>query len=596
MPATIYSYISILKACSEFPKLTIKTMLVPINDNFNKTIFFYELRSLVIQNNIAFEYFSEDNFFDFSPDVVFLPIPYESLLPKSILDMIDEIESKIAYIPYGLETGGGGFNASYQFNLPLHNKAWRIFARSESHRKMFSRYKQNGSSNVVVTGAPRLDLYRDIDKLDCEELLSNIAGRKAVIWAPHFTVSHDNAPIQWSSFTMLKEHILKIFKERIDTHYLIFRPHPFFWRQLLDRCHWTHEEIQELKEEFEKLENATIDINSNHMITFKASNALIADCGSFLIEYFNVNKPILYTSPPNGYGLNDDRENILKGVEVIDDDIVKSLNTFLDNLELGIDKNIETRAEALAQIFYTPKKQTVGEAIVQEIVQALEKGDTYLTPSYKYQDNEFSKLFWKNSQNHYLAPKDYYDKLEVILSDFLENLNLKLYSIIDIGCGDGRYTRLFAQYSQFVSGMDISQSFIDKAIKNTIKSNETNINFFVEDIYSVRNVARYSMVSCMGVLSNIIDEVAFNHVLSNICTMVAEKDGLLLLKESLSIKENLYLTSEYESGTYYAVYRNIEQYINCVKGHGFKLLNEIVLSDVDEIGRINKLFLFHKNS
>lgn len=79
---------------------------------------------------------------------------------------------------------------------------------------------------------------------------------------------------------------------------------------------------------------------------------------------------------------------------------------------------------------------------------------------------------------------------------------LKKKKIIDIGCGDGIFTKkLIALNPEFVTGVDPNEAAIAIAKKNT--SNIKNINFQVMDIYEIPLIQRYDIAIIRGVLHHL---------------------------------------------------------------------------------------------
>ena len=83
--------------------------------------------------SLSIPYLLENNFSlkDFQAQVAFYPAPYASFFSDNLQpEKVVEMGCRIAYVPYGLEVGGGAFNARYQYDTDIPRLAWRIFARS----------------------------------------------------------------------------------------------------------------------------------------------------------------------------------------------------------------------------------------------------------------------------------------------------------------------------------------------------------------------------------------------------------------------------------------------------------------------------------
>ena len=370
---------------------------------------------------------------------------------------------------------------------------------------------------------------------------------------------------------------------------MIFRPHPLLWNRLEEKGIWSYDEIIDFKRKIAELGNSYIDENYEYMDSFKESDALITDAGSFLLEYLWVNKPILYTYPPNGYGLNDDSEIILNAVITLGENPLQTINSFIFNAKKENQDLEEKRLLARQKLFYNPKNgMSVGEYIIKNIVLACKKGDLFVAPVSNFKRDIKAHQYWEKSNNTYLGTKNYYDLQEKSFKNFLTKIGF-INTAVDIGCGDGRFTFLLANFAKNVHACDISEKLLAKAQSNAIKNHLNNITFFNESILEIKELTRYDLVSCMGVLSGMVSEVRFTRALHYLKSLINTNGGKLILKESLIKGRPKYspIISRYT-----CVYRNYEQYINVIKSLGFDLIQEEILYEDKNTKLVNSLFLF----
>jgi hypothetical protein len=255
--------------------------------------------------HIPYKVGDEYNIFLDRPDLVFFQNPYDSTRPEKYSSRIlSNYNFKFAYVPYGLEVGGGDENIQWQYNQDVQKKAWRIFARSERHKKMFQQYCDSKGNNVVVTGHPKLDLLNEqVDTKIYLKFKRKIEGRKVVLWSCHFTVG--NPPILWSTYQMYSEHIFSYFSQNQHLA-LILRPHPLFFPRMRNEGIFSEQQELEFRANIDNYPNVILDENSDYHASFNLSDALMTDAGSFLMEYLPTKKPILYLENSNGPGLNEE--------------------------------------------------------------------------------------------------------------------------------------------------------------------------------------------------------------------------------------------------------------------------------------------------
>lgn len=219
--------------------------------------------------------------------------------------------------------------------------------------------------------------------------------------------------------------------------------------------------------------------------------------------------------------------------------------------------------------------------------QLLGDQNAFLRPPIASQDHANASAYWATSFNTYLASPDYYNKQETILREWL-NGQQAFGSIIDIGCGDGRFTGVFADYAGDVLGVDISPSLIEQAERFAAHSGKSNITWNVASLDDFKNIVDYDLVSCLGVLSGFIDDHAFMRAVSSLVASVRDQ-GILLVKDTLSLGADRLV-----SGEYTALYRNVEDYLAAFTGCGLVMDEELPLSESQDACFKNSIFVFKK--
>ena len=205
-------------------------------------------------------------------------------------------------------------------------------------------------------------------------------------------------------------------------------------------------------------------------------------------------------------------------------------------------------------------------------------GDSYL--------NLRSKLFWKFSDNTFFGSKNYYIKQEIELTKILDLLTCSKKTGLDIGCGNGRFTRIIATYFDKVFAYDISSKLINEAILYETK----NIQYSKKDLSKhYPNHILADTVFCMGVTSTIISHSDFVSLLENLSSSL-DNGGILITKDTLAFKKE----KKMNFGLYVAKYRQIDEYILSFDGVGFDLVETVILAENNKDDLINKLFVWKK--
>ena len=299
-------------------------------------------------------------------DVLFVQNPYEVTRPPALrIGSLQKLVPRLAYIPYGLEIGGGQENAENQYNLPLQQRAWRVFARSSRQKGMFACHCGSGDSHVVVTGHPKIDPIKNLGKQIDPELAAFAGTKKVFLWNPQFDIRPDGTG--FSTFLIWNDFLVKEFQKRSDA-YLIIRPHPLFFGTLEARKIWDSQQIERFLRECLDSPNILIDRRPSYLPVFAASSALISDASSFLLEYAATGKPVLYLPNRRGPQLNSDGEFVEKHCQI--GETKEQIRRFLDDVALGKDRNAHSRMEAYKSFMHF-SKIGAGQEIKSEILRRL---------------------------------------------------------------------------------------------------------------------------------------------------------------------------------------------------------------------------------
>lgn len=297
------------------------------------------------EQGVPFVQWNELNLDSLCFDVALFTSPYD--LTRPLPYQFDKLRDHVrftAYIPYGLEVGGGEVNRGYQFGQPVVMHASAVYVRSVGAKAMFARYCATGDGHVVVSGHPRMDGLMELDRFATDpELLKQIGSRRAVLWNAHFSFDAD----QWSTFDFLAMDIFRAFAERPDL-VLLFRPHPLLWQRLVNLGVLDAAGIAALRQELAE-QGVIIDERPDHRHAFAASSAMMSDTGSFLMEYLVTGKPVLYLVNPHGLGLNEEGEAVVRHYDRAA--TAQEVIAFLDGLDKRPDDDVQRRKAAIPEFF-----------------------------------------------------------------------------------------------------------------------------------------------------------------------------------------------------------------------------------------------------
>mgnify|MGYP001170454413 CR=1 FL=1 len=148
-----------------------------------------------------------------------------------------------------------------------------------------------------------------------------------------------------------------------------------------------------------------------------------------------------------------------------------------------------------------------------------------------------AKEYWQKSETTFLVRNEYYERVEKIINSDVLDVVEDCKSMLDVGCGNGRFTLLFANVIDQIWACDLSKSLISSAKKSSDKQNISNVQFRVADIISQPEFnEKFEVLSCMGVLSTIVADADVDKVLDKLVSLI-KPGGYLILRDTLSTKK-----------------------------------------------------------
>lgn len=366
LPEVWTTWESVWRACTQSPSIETTIVLLPFMHASAGDA--SRARRFLSERGLPFVHFSAYRLEEEQPDLVFLQNPYDSTRPPELaVDRLLEQGVRIAYIPYGLDVGGGQDNLRWQYDLEVQRSAWRVFVRSEDHRRMYGLHCQSGNRNVMVTGHPKIDniVARCLPAAVSQQSRGK-DERKRILWCPHFTVEKGG----WATFMALYDSILSFFEQQPSDLCLIVRPHPLFFGRLNEVAAQAPVTEAQLRQRLGQAPWIVFDETEDYSAAFQSSDALMTDAGSFLLEYLPTEKPILYLHNPDGPGLNESAGFVDAYYRASDFSAVRD---FFEMVRQGDDPGREERLSLIPSLLHRTDG-TVGVQIANHIAQEWERG------------------------------------------------------------------------------------------------------------------------------------------------------------------------------------------------------------------------------
>lgn len=227
------------------------------------------------------------NLQEIKPDIIFFSIPHK---------MTRKEYYENAYLNYLSCFCGYGYiisemgNKVPNFDQPLHNALWKNFVTDEYAYNGFKKYSTIKGRNTILTGYPALEyLVNNPEKILAWKTQDK---RKKIIFAPHHTIENIYG-FKLSNFLEYADFFKELSLKYKNDVVWCFKPHPELKVKLYQHSDWGVERTNCYYLFWENQENTQLN-DGEYTNLFLESDAMIHDCGTFLVEYLMHKKPVLY--------------------------------------------------------------------------------------------------------------------------------------------------------------------------------------------------------------------------------------------------------------------------------------------------------------
>lgn len=299
------------------------------------------------------------------PDIIFYTQHYEITLEKGLV-YTHFLDKLLCYAPYAFIPR----KMNLFYGLPFDYVAWRLYYQTELNKKYAKSISTIMARNVVVAGYTGASSY--FTPPEKEVWKSDGRRKKRVIWAPHFTIVDGLGYFQASYFLKMAGFMCELAAEYADRVSFAFKPHPRLFSVLCNYPEWGKVKAREYYDFWANGANTQLE-TGDFVDLFKESDAMIHDCGSFIVDYMYFGKPILYDNP----NIDDVKATTDElGAKAYDAHYrVKTLSdvkTFIDDVVLGGNDTMESVRKTFFEEYLKPKDgKDASQVIYDDIVKSI---------------------------------------------------------------------------------------------------------------------------------------------------------------------------------------------------------------------------------
>lgn len=240
---------------------------------------------------------------ELDPDYLFLNYPWQRNYQPGY--QIEELIrfTRVCYVPYFSsslvqEPAHEGI-APHQYTQPTHQLAHLIFLQDAEVKSAFD--EADYGNHAYRTGSPKIDaLIASAETTTPHWPLNHVLdpGNRPLhlLWAPHHSYGQN-----WLNFGVFTDmcHDMLDFARRNPHIDVVLRPHPFLFGTLTDRDLMTSEELAAWQHAWDALPNTAVDGGTPFPEVFLATDVLLTDGISFLVEYPLVTgRPAIFWEKP----------------------------------------------------------------------------------------------------------------------------------------------------------------------------------------------------------------------------------------------------------------------------------------------------------
>ncbi len=165
---------------------------------------------------------------------------------------------------------------------------WKAFFECGATAGEYAAHSLLKGANAEVVG------YVKMDALATAEPWPRNGNRKRVLIAPHHSVEGGaNDTLSLSNFQRYADFFLALPARHPELDF-VFRPHPFLFAILSHPAKWGRTRVEDWTARMKAHPNVRWNDEGDYFPAFASCDAIVQDCGSYLVEWFYTGKPCCY--------------------------------------------------------------------------------------------------------------------------------------------------------------------------------------------------------------------------------------------------------------------------------------------------------------
>ena len=297
------------------------------------------------------------------PDIVFYQKHYCHLFP-SYKVFIANLRTVFCYLPYSLRNSVD----KWYYDWHYLRMCWQVYYENDELAEQYNKLINPPRANSYSTGVPVMDEYLAAQR-GVKSQWKECGIKKKIIYAPHHSVIPSG---MWdtSSFLIFGEKMLDLAEKYSDQVQWAFKPHPLLRNKLASL--WGKAKTDDYYKRWSEAAWSQYE-SGKYLGLFMHSDAMIHDCGSFILEYMYTGKPVMYinnnsqsNTPCTTLSLNASNKKALNLHYIANS--LEDIENFIKDVIAENDSLQEERKHFLADCLTPPYGKTAAQNIIDCIL------------------------------------------------------------------------------------------------------------------------------------------------------------------------------------------------------------------------------------
>lgn len=279
------------------------------------------------------------------PDILFRQSPWDPDIPAAYsTDALDF--TRIVYTDYGigiLQDSPGNIRIDY--DQELHRRAWMLLCANDEQKRIYETRTEHKGVRAVVTGYPKFDKLVQRGRDQKSWPIKSTKRKFRLIWAPHHSVRPEH--LGFGTFPLVFPEILRWIFRNPDVE-VVLKPHPMLFESCAHGM-MTKENVETFLKLWESQPNTAYVTGGDYGPLFAASDAMLTDGITFLVEYQLFDKPLIWLDSGQHIGFNSIGQHALNGLHTAKS-ASAALNLIDEIRKRTVDPLQESRAEVMRSL------------------------------------------------------------------------------------------------------------------------------------------------------------------------------------------------------------------------------------------------------